>query len=326
MPEDFAALAIPLTVVATDLHASSEAAFTAGALKPAVAASMAVPGLVRPIEIGGRVLVDGGAINPLPFDHLRGRADVIVAVDCSGGPSEPRGIPDPWEALFATIHVMGQSIVAEKLKAGGPDLVIRPNVGAFRMLDFFRASAILRAAEPVKAQVKERLEALAQRRSRKKPFEQRRRLRLADAAIDLRPVVAGGRGEEPHAVFDRPALRIGGAVIKPAGCGQTRSPPRTWRRARASRRGRSRQGARSRSPPRPRGSPASPHAPSGRDRRAVRLNVLAITAPLRTITQPTGTSPAAAAVCASIRAKSMKEGGSMSLPRHGRACPGHPRL
>lgn len=157
VPEDFSELAIPLIVVATDFYARREVTFSAGPLKTAIAASMALPGVVRPMEIDGRVLVDGAAVNPLPFDHLRGLADVIVAVDCSGGPSEPRGIPHPWEALFATIHVMGQSIVAEKLKNGGPDLVIRPNVGTFRLLDFFRASAILRAAEPVKAEVKEKL-------------------------------------------------------------------------------------------------------------------------------------------------------------------------
>ena len=157
IPDDFAALAVPFTAITTDLYARSEAAFSSGALKPALAASMAVPGLVRPVEIDGRVLVDGATVNPLAFDRLRGAADVIVAVDCSGGPSEPRGIPDAWECLFAAIQVMGQSIVAEKLKHGGPDLLIRPNVGIFRLLDFFQASAILRAAEPVKAEVKERL-------------------------------------------------------------------------------------------------------------------------------------------------------------------------
>ena len=83
-----------------------------------------------------------------------------MAVDCSGGPGEARGVPEPWECMFATITVMGHSIVTEKLKAGGPDLVIRPNVGVFALLDFFAASAILRAAEPVKAEVKERLGAL----------------------------------------------------------------------------------------------------------------------------------------------------------------------
>ena len=55
--------------------------FSTGPLKPAIAASMAIPGLVRPVEIDGRVLVDGGAVDPLPFDaaarqgrrHRRGR-------------------------------------------------------------------------------------------------------------------------------------------------------------------------------------------------------------------------------------------------------------
>ena len=86
----------------------------------------------------------------------------VVAVDTAIGPSEPRGIPDPFDALFSTIQLMGQAIVAEKLKHGGPDLMIRPNVGSFRLLDFFSASAILRAADAVKPEVKARLaEALA---------------------------------------------------------------------------------------------------------------------------------------------------------------------
>jgi NTE family protein len=119
-----------------------------------------VPGLVRPIERDGRVLVDGGVVDPLPFTVLRGRADVIVAVDASGGAVQAQSVPDPWETLFAAITVMGQTIVAEKLKSGGPDLLVRPNIGIFRVFDFFQASAILRAAEPTKAELKQKLGAL----------------------------------------------------------------------------------------------------------------------------------------------------------------------
>jgi NTE family protein len=160
VPDDFAALEIPLDVVATDLTGRCEVVLGAGALKPAIAASMAIPGLIRPVEIDGRVLVDGAAVNPLPFDCLRGVADVVLAVDCSAGPDETGGIPDPWAAMFTSLSIMGQTIVAEKLKGGGPDLVIRPNVGIFRLLDFFQASAILRAAEPVKTEVKQMLSQL----------------------------------------------------------------------------------------------------------------------------------------------------------------------
>ena len=157
VPRDFGDLAIPLTLVATDLHRREAFAFTAGPLKPAVAASMAVPGLVRPIEHDGRVLVDGGLVDPLPFTGLQGKADVIVAVDVSGGAARAQTVPDPWETMFAAITVMSHTIVTEKLKSGAPDLLVRPNVGVFRVLDFLQASAILRAAEPAKAELKQKL-------------------------------------------------------------------------------------------------------------------------------------------------------------------------
>ena len=80
VPEDFGALKIPLTVMASDLHRREAVAFSHGPLKPALAASIALPTLVRPVLIDDRILIDGGATNPLPFDQLRGRADVVVAV------------------------------------------------------------------------------------------------------------------------------------------------------------------------------------------------------------------------------------------------------
>jgi NTE family protein len=161
VPEDFGALAIPLTIVATDLYRRQQVAFSSGPLKPAVAASIALPTVMRPVVIGDRVLIDGGATNPLPFDALRGCADVVVAVDISGEPTdERRDIPNPWECLLNTVLVMGNAITAEKVKHGAPDLIVRPKVGAFRSTDFLQASAILRASEPVKAELKQKLEAL----------------------------------------------------------------------------------------------------------------------------------------------------------------------
>lgn len=159
LPADFSDLAIPLTVIATDLHAREALVLHEGPLRPAVAASMAIPGLVQPLDVNGRVLIDGGVTDPLPFGCLRGTADVVVAVDVSGSVGQ-RSVPDPWESLFTAIGVMGHTIVQHKLKEGAPDLVVRPNIEIFRMLDFFQASAILRAAEPVKAELKARLGAL----------------------------------------------------------------------------------------------------------------------------------------------------------------------
>lgn len=161
VPEDFSALSIPLTVVATDLHRREEALFSSGPLRPALAASMAIPGLFRPVTIGGRVFIDGGTTDPLPVDPLAGRADVIVAVDVFGAPSMQRvDVPNPFESMITALLIMGGAIVAAKHRHAPPDLVVRPNVTIFRTLDFYRASAILRAAEPIKAELKEKLGAL----------------------------------------------------------------------------------------------------------------------------------------------------------------------
>jgi NTE family protein len=161
VPEDFGALEIPLTIIATDLYRRRQAVFSAGPLRPVLAASIALPTVMRPVVVEDRVLIDGGATNPLPFDQLRGRADVVVAVDISGEPREERrDIPNPWECLLNTVLVMGNAITSEKVKHAAPDLIVRPRVGRFRTLDFLQASAILRASEPAKAELKQKLTAL----------------------------------------------------------------------------------------------------------------------------------------------------------------------
>jgi NTE family protein len=158
LPADFSDLEIPLTVIASDLYRRQEVVFSKGPLRHALAASIALPTIMRPVEHDGCILVDGGATNPLPFDHLRGRADVIVAVEISGPPTASRSeVPNALECLYATVLVMTHSIISEKLRHGAPDLLLQPNVGSFRALGFLQASAILRAAEPVKAEVKEKL-------------------------------------------------------------------------------------------------------------------------------------------------------------------------
>ena len=165
VPDDFGLLAIPLIVVASDLNRRQEIAFSAGPLKPALAASVAVPTLMRPVVIEDTILIDGAATNPLPFDRLHRRADVVVAIDLSGAPAqERRDVPNAWDSLLGMLSIMGSAITAEKVRHDPPDLMVQPKVGAFRALDFLQASAILRVAHPVKAELKEKLSALIESR------------------------------------------------------------------------------------------------------------------------------------------------------------------
>lgn len=159
VPARFDRLRLPFLVAATDYHARAEAVFAEGPLVPAVAASMAIPGLIKPVKIGERLLVDGGAVNPLPFDHLIGRADVLIAVDVIGGPApHATRTPTGFDAMFGSLQIMQGAIVAAKLKIYRPEIVVRPAVDRFRVLDFFEARAILAAAEPAKDELKREIE------------------------------------------------------------------------------------------------------------------------------------------------------------------------
>ncbi len=161
VPDLFEDLAIPFIAIATDFYGRSETAIDSGPLVSAVAASMAVPGLVRPVTIGGRHLIDGGVVNPLPFDRLANRAQYIVAVDVAGGPAgDTSQRPEPFEAMIGATQIMQAAIVNEKLAVRTPDLLIRPEVEHYRVLDFLKAKAILAAAEPCRDAVKRGLAAL----------------------------------------------------------------------------------------------------------------------------------------------------------------------
>ncbi|GAA2158168.1 NTE family protein [Humibacillus xanthopallidus] len=78
-------LPIPFTAVATDINARREVWFQRGPVEKAIRASIAIPGVITPAVINGRVLVDGGLINPIPIEPTAAaEADLTIAVSLSG--------------------------------------------------------------------------------------------------------------------------------------------------------------------------------------------------------------------------------------------------
>ncbi len=78
-------LPVPFTAVATDINARREVWFQRGPVEHAIRASIAIPGVITPAVINGRVLVDGGLINPIPIEPTAGAsADLTIAVSLSG--------------------------------------------------------------------------------------------------------------------------------------------------------------------------------------------------------------------------------------------------
>lgn len=158
VPDRFEELQSPFAAIATDYHLHAEVSLTSGPLTPAVAASLAIPGLVRPVVLGGRVLIDGGAINPLPYDRLLAPGRIVMAVDTSAPAtiSDTR-VPEPLEAMVGVSQILTRTIVQRMIERHPPDILIRAGIDGYGGLDFFRAQAILDASEPLKDEVKRRL-------------------------------------------------------------------------------------------------------------------------------------------------------------------------
>lgn len=155
----FEQLAIPLRVVTADFWSREEVVLDQGLLQPAIQASMSLPGVFSPVVIGDRVLVDGGAVNPVPFDQLPTDCTVTAAIDVLGRRGhEPGESPSLSDAIFNTYQIMEKSIIRAKLRACQPDIYIDVEVVDVRMLEFFKARQVFSQATRAKDDFKRELE------------------------------------------------------------------------------------------------------------------------------------------------------------------------
>lgn len=155
IPETFEALTIPLKVTATDYFGHKLAVFAEGDLHSALAASAAIPAVFRPVTREGRVLIDGGIYNPVPFDLIEKDADIIIAVDVVGAPSEAeRRHPTTVDLMYGATQLMMQSIIANKLRQHPPDILIRPSVSKYRVLEFLKIETLMAETVEIKDELK----------------------------------------------------------------------------------------------------------------------------------------------------------------------------
>jgi NTE family protein len=143
---DFDKLAIPFRAVAADIETGETVVLKRGLLHDAMRASAAIPLAFQPVEVGGRLLVDGGLVNNLPVDIARSMgAEVVIAVD-SSSKLETR------EKLTSLVEIMSQSISIEvhkesRRQAALADLVITPDTSAYSFTDFPKMTEIVRIGE-----------------------------------------------------------------------------------------------------------------------------------------------------------------------------------
>ncbi|HET6372475.1 MAG TPA: patatin-like phospholipase family protein [Candidatus Polarisedimenticolia bacterium] len=152
---------IPFFPVAADLETGEEIVLTSGSLRRGVCASSAIPGLLPPVRINGKILIDGGWVAKVPvFAAFRQGADMVVGVDISPELEDTKGLRKGLEIL-----VRANAIKAEALKnfqCKLLDVLIKPRVGQVHWADFNGGLALIeegdRAATLKVPEIHERLE------------------------------------------------------------------------------------------------------------------------------------------------------------------------
>ncbi len=144
-------LRMPFVAVAADLVSGREALFDSGGLYDAIRASISIPSVFRPVHRDGMVLVDGGAVNPLPVNRVRRMpGDRVAAVDVSapfGGAPGPRArMPlNYYRMLVLLSQIMHQHLARLTCELHRPDLFVELPADRYGVFEFFRAREIVEA-------------------------------------------------------------------------------------------------------------------------------------------------------------------------------------
>lgn len=156
--ETFEELEIPLKVLATDYWTGGEIVLSRGALLPALKASIAIPGVFAPATIDGRLLLDGGIVDLVPYEHILGHCDISIAVNVAGRRT-PGGsrVPKVWETVLSSIQIMQEATVAEKMRHRRPDIYVQPDIVDVPLLAFGKAAHVLHQSAPAVREMKAKL-------------------------------------------------------------------------------------------------------------------------------------------------------------------------
>jgi NTE family protein len=139
---DFKDLKIPFAAIGCDLMTGERVVLDKGPVAPAIRASASVPGIFTPVEIDGRMLVDGGVVDNLPVEQLRAMgAKFTIASDVSNRGESAKRPTNIFEVLQTSFNIMqdrGALVNSEDC-----DCYIRPDVIQFSCWGFSDGDKIL---------------------------------------------------------------------------------------------------------------------------------------------------------------------------------------
>ncbi|MFA6407119.1 MAG: patatin-like phospholipase family protein [Candidatus Paceibacterota bacterium] len=138
---------IPFKAVATDVKNGNQVVLGEGKVMDAVRASAALPIVFNPVEIEGRILMDGGFVNPVPADVVKEMgADIVIAVDVSSkwiDFSEMRFDLLHMHSIVSGAMSVVEYQVAKKILKENADIVLNPAVLSYNWLEFNNAKELI---------------------------------------------------------------------------------------------------------------------------------------------------------------------------------------
>lgn len=134
-------LPLPVSLIATDIGTGQRVVLREGSLTQAMRASMSVPGLLAPLDYGGRKLVDGGLVDNLPVQEVRERcgAEVVIAVNVGSPPLPPEQV-NGLLGITAQMVVLltEQNVTASLARLQPQDIYLKPELDGITAGDFAR--------------------------------------------------------------------------------------------------------------------------------------------------------------------------------------------
>jgi len=157
-------LPLPLSIVATDIGSGERVVLRDGSLTLAMRASMSVPGLMSPVTIGARKLVDGGLVDNVPIAEVRERcgAEITIAVNVGSPLLKPEQVGSLLSVSAQMVNILTQQNVDRSLATLKPDdIYILPALEGITSADFARHATTADRGRDAVAPHLERLQALS---------------------------------------------------------------------------------------------------------------------------------------------------------------------
>ena len=139
---DFSKLSIPFLCIATDVVSGNQVVLEKGNLPQSILASGAFPSLYTPVEIDGKLLIDGGVVNNYPVEEIRKKGvDIIIGVDVQDGMKDKSQIKGITDVLMQIANYgMYRGMEGKQLTT---DIYIKPDISNYSVVTFDKGLEII---------------------------------------------------------------------------------------------------------------------------------------------------------------------------------------